>query len=127
MGNISRDAMIAQKSKLDINEAVAQQADGKPLGGYEWRMNVELRELSTRIGKLSDFLGSTPWINLPPIDQDLLYAQHDAMCAYRRILAIRLARASVPEVKPVDTVGEILDDGIRLAKPDPTEPLPFNG
>ena len=29
--------------------------------------------------------------------------------------------------KTIDTAGEILDDGIRLAKPHPDGPVPFNG
>ncbi len=58
------------------------------------------------------------------------------MRTYRRILDIRLNRAQTPKpAKPIDTAaqheaqpsGEILDDGVRLAKPHPDGPVPFSG
>ena len=38
-----------------------------------------------------------------------------------------LAGDDAPKPKTVDTAGEIFDEGVRLAKPHPAEPLPFSG
>ena len=118
MGHIRKD-----------HELVARQAEGKPLAntGFVDRMKLELEALNEKVSKLSDFLASGKVNNLPGEDQDLLYAQHDAMRTYGRILDIRLNRAQTPKPKTVDTAGEILDEGVRLAKPHPAEPLPFSG
>ena len=58
------------------------------------RMELELSVLSERTGKLSVFMQSPMFSELPEVDRDLMVTQIAAMETYRVSLASRLARAT---------------------------------
>ena len=59
-------------------------------------MQEEASSLSERMLKLAAFAEGPAFTNLPTEDQNLLYAQMDAMTAYLHILGMRLDRAGSP-------------------------------
>jgi hypothetical protein len=58
---------------------------------HQQRVFEEHLELTERIGKLSAFFRTATFGELPLIEQELLRDQLPHMCAYQRVLAMRLS------------------------------------
>ena len=57
------------------------------------RMRDETKALGEKLEKLNEFLFTPLFKGLPKVQQDLMYAQADAMATYQRILNIRIETA----------------------------------
>lgn len=86
-GSAYAEWMPYQKGQAAKHDAKSE------LPAHVVRMVDEKRQLAQRLGKLSDFLGSDPFIQLTPIEQRLLQQQADAMSYYLQTLSARLALA----------------------------------
>ena len=60
---------------------------------WKTRMEDEAEELSSRVSRLDNFIGSRTFMQLSRGDQELLSAQQSAMKTYLTILNLRLMRA----------------------------------
>jgi hypothetical protein len=58
---------------------------------HQERVLEEFAQLTERIGKLSQFLGTAVYRELSVIDRELLSEQLSAMSAYQRVLRMRLS------------------------------------
>lgn len=80
---------------MNEREDVPQVNQPEPVVKADWRgrVEVEYKELTEKMGKLSDFLEKTEKgeVKLDPVSHALLIAQHGAMTAYQTILFIRLS------------------------------------
>jgi len=58
----------------------------------DWRIRLlaEQQQLEERQTKLEAFLDSAPFLALPKLQQDLLWAQRAVMAAYARLLQLRI-------------------------------------
>lgn len=66
----------------------------QPVTTHLQRMELELEVLTERVGKLSAFMETQMFRDLPEVDSDLMINQIEAMETYRVSLASRLARAT---------------------------------
>lgn len=59
---------------------------------FQQRVIDEEKELSRKIGRLSEFRETETFKILPEVDRDHLCRQLEAMIQYRNILGLRIAR-----------------------------------
>lgn len=63
---------------------------------HELRVHAEKQDLDDKLEKLLNFIGSTPFMKLHPVDRSLLRLQADLMRAYSRVLEQRIERFPEP-------------------------------
>ena len=68
-----------------------------PLAPHVLRMKEELDDLVYRLKKLSAFIDTQPFNELPELDQRLLREQRTSMTEYGRTLSLRYTMAVLPE------------------------------
>lgn len=68
----------------------AQHAKAPP--DFRDRVRAEHAELADRLGKLTTFIGTDPFLALPLIEQEALQTQAEMMAAYAMVLVQRIGR-----------------------------------
>jgi len=77
-------------TEADINAGFLRVGEVSHLPEYVQRVHIERAQLADKLSKLTAFISTAGFLDLPDDDRHLLEHQLDAMSAYRRILDQRI-------------------------------------